>query len=86
MFCIYDSENYVAVHIRYPTKQPGRGVADVFEIVDKHREVGVLLQDEMAEAFAIRIRQWKANEPDQSEVEDMMHGLTVLANNPLWCH
>ena len=83
MNLLYDSDDYVVVHIPYEDEA---GQKDGYEIVDKDRNVGVFLSGPWAEAFSGQITSWQAKMPEQSAVENVLQGYALFAQNPLVVH
>lgn len=85
MMMLYDSDNFVVVHIDvnadvFPTPR------NCFEIVDKRSNCEVLLHDKWATIFQAQIDAWQQKTPTQEEVEDVLDRYATLAHMPLVMH
>jgi hypothetical protein len=89
MQMLYDSEQYVVVHILANAPDEGCDLPppamrrDGFEIVDKKSGKGVYLDGSWAEAFQKQITAWQADTPTQEMVEECLEGYAQLAQNPV---
>lgn len=101
MQMLYDSDNFVVVHVELADSQKLDNVIGsfkllaghenapmdhAFEIVDKRSNKEVLLNGEWARAFQKQINDWQANTPTQEEVESCLDGYAALAQLPLVVH
>jgi len=92
MQMIFDSEQYVVVHILANAPDEGSGLPmpeirrDGFEIVNKQSGKGVYLDGSWAEAFQKQINAWQADTPTQEAVEECLEAYAQLAQNPIIVH
>lgn len=91
MQSLYDSEQYVVVHILANAPEAvGEELPairrDGFEIVDKKSGKGVYLDGAWADAFQKQISAWQADTPTQEQVEECLEGYAQLAQNPIVIH
>ena len=90
MRTLYDSEDFIVVHIQAETPaatpaQPGL-VRHGFEIVDKRARKEIYLDGSWAELFQRQINAWQTTTPTQEEVEETLSGYTSLAQAPVALH
>jgi hypothetical protein len=87
MQMLYDSDNYVVVHVQCNAAPDGEPQPEVprngFEIVDKKTNKEVFLDGDWAAAFQRQINAWQLNTPTQEEVEECLEGYAELAQLPL---
>lgn len=83
MNMIYDSEDFVVVHINAGKPRKAR---HGFEIVDKRTNRGVYLDGPWAAAFEVHVKAWQKKTPEQEEVEEVLSRYAELAQNPLVMH
>jgi hypothetical protein len=86
MFCLFDTDAYVVVHMRLGTRRAGAGITNMFEIVDKKIEASVLLHGDSSVAFQTKIKEWQENVPTQAQVENVLARFTQLGRIPLRRH
>jgi hypothetical protein len=90
MQMLYDSEQFVVVHIQANAPAEGENQPAIprhgFEIVDKRSNKEVYLDGSWAEAFQRQINAWQLTTPTQEEVEEVLDGYAELAQNPLVTH
>ena len=86
MQMLYDSEQFVVVHNNANEDVPKALARHGFEIVNKTTNQTVYLDGAFADIFQTHINAWQIDVPTQEEVEDILEGLTALAQAPLIIH
>lgn len=97
MQMLYDSDNFVVVHIPMlvdPDPSNGYGIAEPsrfngqhgFEVVDKIASKEAFLTGRLAQAFQAQINAWQRDTPTKESVEETLAGWAMLANLPLVMH
>lgn len=97
MQMLYDSDNFVVVHIPLaidPDPANGYGIAPPsprighhgFEVVDKRTNKEAFLTGPLALAFQRQMNAWQAATPTQEAVEEALDGWASIANLPLVMH
>lgn len=90
MQMLYDSDNFVVVHMQANAPADGEPDPEVprhgFEIVDKRSNKEVYLDGSWATAFQAQINAWQLKTPTQEEVEEKLDCYCELAQNPLVMH
>jgi hypothetical protein len=75
---MYESDIFLVVHI----EEEGAG----FEVIDKDKAKTIYLVGAWAEIFKAQCEIWKAQAPTTEEVDEVLSGFAVLAQNPLRLH
>lgn len=97
MQMLYDSDNFVVVHIPMlvdPDPANGYGAIEPsqanglhgFEVVDKRTNKEAFLTGRLAQAFQQQINEWQRNTPPQEAVEEALDRWAAIANLPLVMH
>lgn len=90
MQMLYDSENFVVVHMLANEAEEGKPAPEVarhgFEIVDKRSNKEVYLDGAWADMFQRQINAWQVKTPTKEEVEQVLDNFSELAQNPLVMH
>lgn len=86
MSMLYDSDNYVVVHIPLDPEAKVEDKRDGFEILDKNTNKGVFLSGDWALMFDKQIKAWQQDVPSQEDVEEVLSKYAFFAQNPLITH
>ena len=85
MQMLYNSDNYVVVHLEVPADEGGAARGG-YEIVDKFARKEIFIQGALAESFKEGVEALIQTEPSEEEIDDYIGRFTSLMQQPVVLH